>query len=474
MIGLFSTQFKKRSFIMKLRKFFCILFALSIAVTCIGCTDKTGKESEKEHRPQYEKEEAKTFVDEDHLFDYKKIEWDGPQEYTIVYPKGDSALMKSAETLKSYYKETLNIDVPMVADNASDSEKEILIGKTNRAESSTSIAEGNINVSVKGKKLVFDAGHSVTVDSAVNKFVRLSPKVGEAYTFEISTDFKSEVLDGYKYVWGDEFEGDGLDNTKWALIEKMGGNTKVEVSREENVIDVNEGRLKLHALRYFNNEREGTEYRVPCSVVTQTTMNYVYGYAEIRARIPFSRGCWASFWAQTTDQLKGTRNKDYMVEVDIFELASTLQLTSNLHKWYSAEFDYNSKYNNGINPGVAVSKTTGPLSGADWTYKMEDREGLTYEYHTYGFEWTPTEMSMFIDGEKYHTFDITKSFDDNPDMSGFHDPLHIIFNNHVFIDGISNASASIELSPESLPACYYIDYFRLYQKPNVGELYLAK
>ena len=81
---------------------------------------------------------------------------------------------------------------------------------------------------------------------------------------------------------------------------------------------------------------------------------------------------------------------------------------------------------------------------------------------------------MYIDGKKYHTFDIQSSFDKNPDMSGIHDPIHIIFNNHLFIDGVSNASPSIELAPESLPAAYYIDYFRLYQKPNVGELYIAK
>lgn len=459
-----------------LKKVTALLLSAVMAISLFGCGDgDTSSISQvDEHRPQYKDATAqkKVYKDIDGQFEYETVDWDGPEGYRIVVPDGNEAVTESAELLRDYYK-TVNISLSIVTDKTAETANEILIGKTNRAESNVKLRDEDIKVEVKNGKLVIGGGHNVSVDSAVRKYIRLAPKSNQAFVFEIKTDFKATMLDGYEYVWGDEFEGTELDSSKWDLRLNMVGCEAVEVSKEENVVAVNEGRLKMYALHYFNNDRKGTKYRVPYGIVSDYKMNYTYGYAEIRARVPFAKGIWPSWWLSasydslTVDKYK---SKNYGLEIDIFEVFDEFNVTPGLIKWYTSEFDYNTRYNTGGQAGEAVSLTTHYLDKENHkVYKMPETE--IDKYHIYGFEWTPTEMAMYVDGEKYMTYDITKSFDLCDDLSGYHDPHSFRFNNHIFHQDISLANPSIDLSPESLPAAYFVDYIRLYQKPNQGEIY---
>ena len=461
------------------RKLICLLLATFILMLSAGCGDgvssavNNSSDSNSTHRPIPEKEDVVVYEDNDHLFDFETVEWNGPDGYVIVVPKGNTSAKNSAKLLKDYYRDSFNIELSIVTDDTKPADKEIIIGKTNRQETDVTINEANLAVSVKGNKLVFDGGHNVTVDTAVKKYIRLAPEVNVAKTFSIETDFKSTLDDGYKYVWGDEFEGVGLDDSNWELIQKMAGNEVVEVSTDKAVVDVNDGRLKMHAISYFNKYKQDVEYRVPCSVVTQNKMNYVYGYAEIRARVPYSQGVWASWWTQGEGSLGVRKNFDYMVEVDMYEIFKTYEKTSYLIQWFPSEFDYNKRYEPDKTPGVSTSISTGILKDFENVYRFEASPTLNYEYHIYGFEWTPEEMIMTVDGTVNARYDLSKPFSKHEDMSGFHDPQFFIFNTHLFYPGVSESDVSISTSPQSLPACHYIDYIRLYQKDGVGKLYTA-
>ena len=472
----------------KLAKFICLMLTVCVLLLSVGCGSGNNANNNNAssdnpdanngtHRPIPEKEEEVVYEDNDHLFDYKTEEWSGPEGYVIVVPKGNSDVRESAELLRDYYKNELGIKLSIVTDEVKPSDKEIIIGKTTRDESDKDIKESDIKVYLNGDKLIFDAGHNVTVDSAVKKYIRLAPKANETNTFSIETDFVSELDDGYKYVWGDEFEGIGLDNSNWELIQKMAGNEVVEVSTDKDVVDVQDGRLKMHAISYFNKYKQEVEYRVPCSVVTQNTMNFVYGYAEIRARVPYSQGVWASWWTQAEGTLGPRKCYDYMLEIDIYEIFKTYEKTSYLLQWFSAEFDYNKRYEPDLTPGVSTCISSSVLEETQEDYKnvyrFEASPSLNYEYHIYGFEWTPTEIIMTVDGTENARYDITKAYSKHEDMTGFHDPQFFIFNNHLFYPGVSESDVSISTSPQSLPACHYIDYIRLYQKDGQGKLYTA-
>ena len=80
-------------------------------------------------------------------------------------------------------------------------------------------------------------------------------------------------------------------------------------------------------------------------------------------------------------------------------------------------------------------------------------------------------MMFYVDGTKYYTLNIVNTFDMFDDMSGFHSPIFLMFNNHVFADDLSWYGSLVK-DHSLLPFCYYIDYIRVYQKPGVGELYI--
>lgn len=458
-----------------LRRILCLTLAISLVSGLAGCA-KPGSNTngDYETRPEYKQEGTKVYEDNDHIFDYKTADLEITNDYAIVVPTGNANAKDSATALQKYFKDALGLTLAIKSDNTAEAEKEILVGATSRKVSGKELKENELSVFISGNKLAFLGGHSVTLDTAVKKYIRLAPEKGKVATFDLTTDFVSEKENGYKYVWGDEFEDIGLNPDNWELIQKMAGNDVVEVSTDKAVVDVNDGRLKMHAISYFNKYKPKVEYRVPCSPVTQNKMNYVYGYAEIRARIPYSPGVWASWWTQGEGSLGGRRNFDYMLEVDIYEIFKTYEKTSYLIQWFPEEFDYNKRYEPNKTAGVSVSHSSEEWGPHDHVYRFEASDSLNYEYHIYGFEWTPDEMIMTVDGTVNARYDLTVPVAKHTDLSGYHDPQFFIFNTHLFYPGLSNSDVSIETAPKSLPACHYIDYIRLYQKDGVGKLYLAK
>lgn len=383
------------------------------------------------------------------------VSWDGPAGYVIVIPKGNENAAETAEIIKDYFYKNSSVSLKIVTDDTAAKEKEIVIGSTKRYKYSAK--EGEYFAKLSGSKLIFGGGHDVTVKKAVQIYTRLSYKKNTAYEFSGSSDFTAKKL-GYTYVWGDEFEGTSLDTKLWNRSTKMPATAEMAIDNTELTTRVENGYMKMLALKYWDPKRAGVEYVAPWSVTTLETMSYKYGYVEIRAKVPFVRGAWPSFWTSSFGSLGPKTSYDYSIEVDIFEVFSSLDtLAPNVHKWYD---------------------------NADHTMWADENEKYTFEsldikdeYHTYGFEWTPTEMSMYIDDVKYYTYDLTNNFDNGASgMGGFDTQLHLIFNNHLFTQSSSyKPYEGCEINSRDLPVEYAIDWVRLYQKNDGNsKLYLAK
>lgn len=386
----------------------------------------------------------------------ESVDWNGPAGYVIVIPDGNSDCRTVAEELKTYFAENAKTELEIVTDKNAAVDKEILIGTTNR-ETYTA-EEGEYFAEISGEKLVFGGGHNVTVKKAVQIYTRLEYKAGKAYKFSGKSDFTAEKL-GYTYVWGDEFEETSINTALWNRATKMSGTSEAILDDTEKTAKTENGYLKLFATRHWDAKQSGAQFLVPWSVTTEKTMSYKYGYIEIRAKVPFIRGVWPSFWASSSGALNNKNsNYDYTTEIDIFEVFSSRDtLVPNIHKWYengehTQWADENEKY-------------------------LFDYTTINDEYHLYGFEWTKTEIKMYVDGECYYTYDLTKNFDNgNSGMGGFDQPIYLIFNNHLFTDSSDYKPYSgCEINTDNLPAEYVIDWVRLYQKNDgVCELNLAK
>lgn len=408
--------------------------------------------------PTVESIEASKY-EADIAFESESVSWDGPKGYTIIYPKGNKTLKYAAETLKNYFKETDGVELEIKDDSTAAKSKEILIGNTSRY--TKKCEEGSYFAEVKDGKLIFGGGHDSMTEKAVELFTRLERTKGKANVFDKEQEFSSTKPNGYTYVWGDEFEGSQLNTKKWNLATKMAGNAEIALDDSEDAIRLENGYLKMFARRYYNPKIGGAEFACPWSVTTQQEMSYRYGYLEMRAKVPFKRGCWPGFWMSSGSSYGtiGEYKADYTIEVDVFEVFSSIDsLAPNIHKWYHLG-DHT----------MWADETDASREG----YTFENAENLVNEYHIYGFEWTPTEMIMYIDGEAYYTYDITRNFDNGASGNlGFEEAqLHIIFNNHLFTQSSTwKIYDGCEIYHADLPAEYFVDWIRLYQKDDNGAV----
>lgn len=416
--------------------------------------------------PSAEDEEYKDVIEPE--YKVKAVSWDGPAGYTVVYPEGSNYLKNAAKRLAEYFKTNCGTELNVVSDSAAEVSKEILVGNTNRRTSSLSVNEYAVTLS--GNKLIFEGGHYLGAVKAATWFRSFTYKKGEVNALTGKFDFEP-TRDGYEYVWGDEFDGDTLDSTKWTLTSHMTGTSALKLSDDPQILNVSEGRLKLTSRHWFDPDDKNVVYGVPYTVMSKLHMNFQYGYLEMRARIPSKNGVWPSLWisgetaeAINKDTPAGLKQNIYdtkfFAEIDIFEIFSSViadTLVPNIHKWYMKGY----KSPDGKSH-VEYNNTNGRVSGR---YRADDGTEFTENYHLIGCRFTENDITMYYDGKEYCTFNLNESIDDDPDMNDFRNPLFIMINNHI-------KEKDVEYNKSTFPFEYYIDYIRLYQKPGEGGLWV--
>lgn len=409
--------------------------------------------------------------------------WNGPDGYVIIY--SDDRNYASAKLLQDFFRKNDGIAPEIKKDNSEITEKEILVGNTNRYR--TELNEKKFAVSLKNDKLIFEGGHFAMVEKAVKWFTAEKRQKGSVKLISgEAKDFVSNITGGYKYVWGDEFDGLNLDDNKWidneyymqptTLLTALSGNE----AKEKKVIAVEDGRLKIRTVRYFSELNSEAQYATG-QVGTKDKMGFMYGYAEIKARVPMFKGTWPSWWMttawaeplwkKTSDPNNGGKpytysGVPYRLEFDIFEVfSSKTDIVPNFHKWWDQS-----------NAGKYVIPESGhtsyPLEISHYRYPEIDTR--SNEYHIYSMKWTPKEITVGVDGNDYMTFDLKNGFNElsNEYNEYLAQPMQMIFTNFIYVedlDAVDTAGKLIE--NESLPSEFIIDYIRIYQKENEGSIW---
>ena len=272
----------------------------------------------------------------------------------------------------------------------------------------------------------------------------------------------TELVPVYKLVWSDEFNGDSLDETKWNTAQTRMADTKeLAQSNLGSVRSVADGKLQLNAMvnPYYNASSdkyfEQHKYMTTGSITTEQRMSYQYGYLEVSARLPYKEGCWPSLWLRSHNATNKNTDANFEIEVDVFEVFGSKNImAANLHQQ-----NYNGNSGESYQTSVAEKCT------------FADASNLSNEYHTYGFEWTPTKMAIYVDGELQCEWlldeESLESYGLKADTTGFDTTLNILINNHLFTSSSSyktDKNNIIEKYESNLPAEYDIEYVRLYQK----------
>lgn len=256
------------------------------------------------------------------------------------------------------------------------------------------------------------------------------------------SDNTPSVTSNYKLVWEDRFDSATLNTAKWGFNDDMGGYEDMYTTEGADVQSIvknssGESFLRLHS--YYN----GAQYVAPKSINTKETMNFTYGYVEMRAKLPTGQGVWPSFWLKSAS----TTSAGYNTEVDIVEVFGGNAVNSNMHKWFE---DTNYSYSG--------SKDYYTLSDGDW--------------HTYGMKWDVNEITMYVDGNIIMTYNLNTNFGpDQGGMDGFREPMYLIINNHLFTPAYVATDSgkwaeSHVVADDFSDSVYDIDYVRLYQNAD--------
>lgn len=228
------------------------------------------------------------------------------------------------------------------------------------------------------------------------------------------TKFKPENS-GYELYWEDEFEGNQLDATKWA-VRGVGPRAAGFVSPD--AVKVKDGFLELAAFEENDSIKVG-------AVGTYGKFMTTYGYFECRAQLHKSKGNWSAFWMQSPDIAKGEDPGKFGTEIDIFEYFKKLGgniISHNLHWAY----------------GPNQQSIGGLQSQVD---------GISEGFHTFAAEWTPEKYVFFIDGFKY--YEVTRAIS-NIDQ-------YIILSMEL-------PSTREGLKDATLPDVFKVDYVKVYKK----------
>ncbi len=418
-------------------------------------------------------------TDREKEYTVKPVTFKLTDEYTVVYPEGNVQLKQAAKKLVTYLSEN-GIKLSLASDTSAVKEREILIGDTNRLKSN--LAENKYAVSVVKEKLFFESGNFNGVVKAVSWFISFDFEKGKINTLTGEYEFVASIkrADGtYNFVWGDEFDGNALDTNKWDFSSSISAESSFKLSRDPAAINVSDGLLKMSAMRWFDPDNNQIQAIAPYTVEGKKFMNYQYGYLEMKARIPFGNGAWPSLWLSGSCRdgavVSSLFNRgdiipsNFSAEIDIIEY-TTLQ--PNMHKWFYDDDsilelikDLKLVDNKHSSYGGAINANNGQMTKSDLGLDPQQN----YIYQTVGYEWTPNDMTIYLNGEKYFYYNWKESIqlDELNDMSDFLNPVFIRLNNHLLPKNIPSDFST-------LPCEFFVEYVRLYQKPNTGGIWLAE
>ena len=272
---------------------------------------------------------------------------------------------------------------------------------------------------------------------------------------------------GWELVWSDEFDGTGLDLSRWSYEQNCwgGGNNELQCYTDAPAnSEVRDGLLVIRALEETATGLAVSEDSPDAATAGTRTLPYTsarirskdkgdwrYGRFEIRARLPFGQGLWPAIWMLPTDSVYGTWAASG--EIDIMEATNlkasddvkSRSVLGTLH--YGGEFPANVE------------------SGAFWPISPDLHPSDVF--HVYAVEWEEGEIRWYLDDTHYATqtsdgwysqTDVGGELVIAPGAAPFDQAFHLILN--VAVGG------NLPGDPDdttTFPQVMEVDYVRVYE-----------
>ncbi len=350
-------------------------------------------------------------------------------------------------------------------------EYEIIIGNANRDGVEAIADHDAYKITVSGKKVYINGGSAHATAVAISEFTKLLEK--STVTDTTVTGFYTETVktygdDTFKYVWGDDFDGDTLDTTKWYQKKGMEDSAEGQYGKL-SVRSDNPDHVFVRDGKFYICGAQDDNYYYGAKLNTTESMAYKYGYAEISAVVPHGPSFWVAFWASRSISMNESTpsNTDpskpmwLRPEIDIMEMfGNSSSYAANGHRWPTAA---------GTAMGYEHTSLDGAQYGQSKKYTHPDKGGrLTDDFHTYGFLWDNTQISFTCDGELFFKYDTTTK---DEDIECFNHEMYLIISLAL---GFASQSEDIGTATEeewTKTNKFIIDYCNIYQK-NDGISYI--
>lgn len=247
-------------------------------------------------------------------------------------------------------------------------------------------------------------------------------------------------FEGYTLVWSDEFDDNDINSLNW--VREIGdgtdyglpagwGNSELQLYTEasENAyIEVDADGVS--ALVIAATEEGQGNYR-SAKLTTQGLHSFRYGKIDARIKLPTAQGMWPAFW-MLGDNFS-TVDWPGCGEIDILELVGSEPnvVRGNIHY-----VDADQNYKNDEGSPKMISET------------------FDQDYHNFGIDWTPTDITFSLDGTVFKTTSI-----ENDGMKEFQRSFYLILNVAVGGNWPGPPDATT-----TFPQKMYVDYIRYYSK----------
>ena len=281
--------------------------------------------------------------------------------------------------------------------------------------------------------------------------IQLVSTQGQPILNAILVSKKQPKSNKWKFVWGDEFNYKGRpDNTKWNLdiwpARKVNDEDQAYTARPEN-INVSGGNLVITAQKEAYANAEYTSARIHA----KGKGDFLYGRAEVRAKIPAGQGTWSAIWMLPSDPYKYASS---------CKKGEEWQGSSSCDAWpNSGEIDIMEHV------GFDMQNVHGTVHNrAYYWINWQQRKGsieaknVEQEFHVYAMEWTPEKITIFFDDTPYFTY--------SNELTGweawpFDHPYHIILN--LAVGGMWGRAGG-PIDDSIFPVKMEVDYVRVYQQ----------
>ncbi|MBA4541728.1 MULTISPECIES: family 16 glycosylhydrolase [Thermoactinomyces] len=257
--------------------------------------------------------------------------------------------------------------------------------------------------------------------------------------FMTTSPKQTEAAGSWVQVWGDEFNGNSVDSSKWNFEIGPGPNNELQLYTPNNVHFESDPNNSGNKYLVIEAKRENQVYNGRTFNYTSSRLNtsgkfdFKYGKIEMRAQLPKGQGMWPAFWMLGSNYSQA--GWPDCGELDIMEYV-------------------------GKTPSTVYGTLHGPnYFGSTGIGAYHDTsDTISTQFHTYTVEWEPNVIRWYVDGQLYQVRT-------PQDLDG----RKWVFDHNFFI--ILNLAVGGDWpgSPDNttiFPQDYKIDYVRVYQRQN--------